>query len=164
MARTILSLPSALLSVIWLLPLVADSLLRLLGHTGHLHPVVGLWPWVVSVVWAWSLFTYLTQQVTESRRFAVTQLIYLVVIILLAFVALAPKHWTNNPSLLLGACVCLLAFFAMGLSAYQLDRLEHPTRLSFFWRMNGLVWWTMAIFALPIGIWFLKPRVSRIAL
>lgn len=163
MARTILSLPRIVIALLWLLSLPVEALLRALGNTESSQLLLWPWPWITSVAWAWALLTVLTPPDHKPPRFALTRLLYPLSIGFLALSALVPDDWPNDTLLPPSFFAILLAIWMMGVAAYRLDKFEHPTRLSIFWPAQATAWWTMAILALPIGIWFLKPRTRGIA-
>lgn len=151
LARLLLTLPSFAIVGLY-------AAIMLLPKAGVSVPSTALL--MCSLLWAFAL--YLVAQRAQNKRARVGRAIFLIAITVLTVVAVLPEFsesTANGPLHLLVPAGMAFVFVGIGLAASALlsaeGRNDWPLKLS-----HAVIFFSMAF--LPVGIWFLRPRVNRL--
>ena len=152
-SRTVMALPSFAVVGLYAAILVMPKLGLPVPATAML---------MCSLVWAVAL--YLVAQLHSNAKVRIGPIIFCIAIALVVIVTpllpRLPQSITGDPVHLLLFVSGAFVFVAIGLAASALLNAEGKN--DFPWTISHAVIF-FSIFFLPVGIWFLRPRVCRLA-
>lgn len=115
-------------------------------------------PALCSLVWGFAL--YLVAQNVANERAGIGRITFPIAIILTAAAATVPQVYgaiQGDPLYYLEPASVALVVMSIGLAVSALLRSEHRSDWVFTW---SSIFAILAILFLPLGVWFLQPRVA----
>jgi len=168
-ARTVLSAPNWLVCIIWLAPSVlwytARGQINDTATYNSLSLLASSSQFFVSIVWSWALFSLQRPYGWAAVGFWAMFLVYPAALTALALDATTIREpWEAGP---FGPWVALAIGVPIGFGAYRIFSFERRSAAPLLYRFAVpprrylIAMWFFAIAFLPIGIWFIKPRVKQ---